>query len=108
MRCIIVSSLPGNFDESENIGRSTAPRLRRLADGATRHQSGQAGRTQPIRAFLTHSKSIRSQPLMRDCMICAMAHVAHYAGWPVALQGFRCIERVYGPREPSQTQEQVV
>ena len=28
MRCIIVSSLPGNFDESENIGRSTAPRLR--------------------------------------------------------------------------------
>ena len=45
---------------------------------------------------------------MRDRMICAMAHVAHYAGWPVALQGFRCIERVYGPREPSQTKEQVV
>lgn len=61
-----------------------------------------------ISAFLTHSKSIRSQPLMRDRMICAMARMANYSGWPVALQGFRCIERVYGPRESSQTQEQVV
>ena len=56
----------------------------------------------------THLKGARHLGIAREKIDELMIHVAHYAGWPVALQGFRCIERVYGPREPSQTQEQVV
>jgi 4-carboxymuconolactone decarboxylase len=28
-----------------------------------------------------------------------MAHIAHYCGWPTALQGFKAIERVYRERD---------
>lgn len=27
-----------------------------------------------------------------------MRHIAHYCGWPTALQGFKSIERVYAPK----------
>ena len=47
-----------------------------------------------IIAFLTHSKSIRSQPLMRDRMICAMAREHPSAGQRLTLEKFLALRHL--------------
>lgn len=44
----------------------------------------------------THLKGAKHLGLAREKIDEVMIHVAHYAGWPMALQGFRSMERVYG------------
>lgn len=47
-----------------------------------------------ISAFLNHSKSIRSQPLMRDRMICAMAREHPSAGQRLTLEKFLALRHL--------------
>lgn len=30
-----------------------------------------------------------------------MTHIAHYCGWPTALQGFKCIDQAFAPKDSS-------
>lgn len=52
----------------------------------------------------THLKGAKHLGIGREKIDEVVIHVGQYAGWPVALQGFRSIERVYGPREPHRGQ----
>jgi alkylhydroperoxidase/carboxymuconolactone decarboxylase family protein YurZ len=43
-----------------------------------------------------HLKGAKRLGISRTKAEGLMAHVAHYCGWPTALQGFKAIDRVYG------------
>lgn len=43
-----------------------------------------------------HLRGARNLGLPREKMEEVMVHLAHYCGWPTALQGFKSVDRVYG------------
>lgn len=48
-----------------------------------------------------HIRGAKNLGFSRQKLEEMMTHIAHYCGWPTALQGFKGVDQVYSPKEPA-------